>query len=88
MSIDKEILYTLIRHRVQDEAVLDLTRRILRHDCTKNFVYKGDPGLLAKVPRTRRCSMLRGTGLPIGNLTSQFFANVYLNELDSMSNMP
>jgi hypothetical protein len=22
------------------------------------------------------------TGLPIGNLTSQFFANVYLNELD------
>jgi retron-type reverse transcriptase len=23
-----------------------------------------------------------GTGLPIGNLTSQFFANVYLNELD------
>ena len=23
-----------------------------------------------------------GTGLPIGNLTSQFFANLYLNELD------
>lgn len=23
-----------------------------------------------------------GTGMPIGNLTSQFFANVYLNELD------
>jgi hypothetical protein len=25
---------------------------------------------------------LRPRGLPIGNLTSQFFANVYLNELD------
>lgn len=24
----------------------------------------------------------RGTGLPIGNLTSQLFANLYLNELD------
>ena len=25
---------------------------------------------------------VRGKGLPIGNLTSQFFANLYLNELD------
>ena len=25
---------------------------------------------------------MNGTGLPIGNLTSQLFANVYLNELD------
>lgn len=25
---------------------------------------------------------LKGKGMPIGNLTSQFFANVYLNELD------
>jgi hypothetical protein len=25
---------------------------------------------------------LNGTGLPIGNLTSQLFANIYLNELD------
>jgi len=27
-------------------------------------------------------SKLKGKGMPIGNLTSQFFANVYLNELD------
>ncbi len=25
---------------------------------------------------------LQGKGMPVGNLTSQFFANVYLNELD------
>lgn len=27
-------------------------------------------------------SFLNGTGIPIGNLTSQIFANIYLNELD------
>ena len=27
-------------------------------------------------------SKLKGTGMPLGNLTSQFLANVYLNELD------
>ena len=27
-------------------------------------------------------SKIRGKGMPLGNLTSQFFANVYLNELD------
>jgi len=27
-------------------------------------------------------SEVRGVGMPLGNLTSQFFANVYLNELD------
>jgi RNA-directed DNA polymerase len=27
-------------------------------------------------------SEIRGKGMPLGNLTSQFFANVYLNELD------
>src|SRR3989344_3707767 len=25
---------------------------------------------------------IKGKGMPLGNLTSQFFANVYLNELD------
>jgi len=28
------------------------------------------------------CSTRKGVGLPLGNLTSQLFANVYLNELD------
>ncbi len=44
---------------------------------------KGPPELFDKVPPGK--SVLRappGKGLPIGNHTSQFFANVYLNELD------
>lgn len=43
----------------------------------------GDPALLAQVPphKSMFCTA-PGVGMPIGSLTSQFFANVYLNELD------
>jgi RNA-directed DNA polymerase len=33
-------------------------------------------------PHKRLCNAAPGCGLPVGNLTSQFFANVYLNALD------
>lgn len=36
--------------------------------------------LLRQVIQSYRCG--RATGIPIGNLTSQIFANIYLNELD------
>lgn len=35
-----------------------------------------------RVPRHKSLFHSNGNGLPIGNLSSQFFANVYLNELD------
>jgi len=37
--------------------------------------------LIRKILDNHRCKEA-GKGMPIGNLTSQFFANVYLNELD------
>ena len=37
--------------------------------------------LIEKITNNHICSV-PGKGMPIGNLTSQFFANVYLNELD------
>ena len=42
-----------------------------------------DKQLLDITARIIRNGGSQGYGLPIGNLTSQFFANVYLNELDS-----
>jgi RNA-directed DNA polymerase len=46
-------------------------------------VYRCSPEDLRRVPEHKRLSAAPpGAGLPIGNLTSQFFANVYLNELD------
>ncbi len=42
-----------------------------------------DKKLSAKVPKHKQLQQQpKGQGLPIGNLTSQFFANVYMNELD------
>jgi hypothetical protein len=34
------------------------------------------------IPKSKSLFYSGGRGLPIGNLTSQFFANIYLNELD------
>jgi len=56
---------------------------ILNRHPAENVVYRGDANVLASVPEYKRLSSAPlGKGLPIGNLTSQFFANVYLNELD------
>jgi RNA-directed DNA polymerase len=81
--IDKERLFRIIAKRIQDEALLWLARTIIFHDCTEGAVYKTDRRLWRHIPPHKT---LFGTenrrGLPIGNLTSQFFSNVYLNELD------
>jgi hypothetical protein len=83
MSIDKDILFALLAPKIHDDDVLWLTRLLVFHDCTQDYLLKGDPELLARIPPHKT---LFGTGpnrgLPIGNLNSQFFANVYLNGLD------
>lgn len=46
--------------------------------------WRASPQERAQVPPHKRLAEAApGCGLPIGNLTSQFFANVYLHELDS-----
>jgi RNA-directed DNA polymerase len=77
-SIDHAILRSILARLIADAPTLWLIDRILAsgasvHVC--QYVMQWFPGddLLA-VHRPR--------GLPIGNLTSQFWANVYLNELD------
>jgi retron-type reverse transcriptase len=81
--IDKEILFQIIARRIRNEALLWLARTIIFHDCTEQAVFKTDRRLWRHIPPHKT---LFGTenrrGLPIGNLTSQFFSNVYLNELD------
>ena len=83
MSIDKRILFDLLAPNIADDDALWLTKVLVFHDCTENFVIKGDAGLLEKMPPHKTLFHAPpGKGLPIGNLNSQFFANVYLNELD------
>lgn len=70
---------------VPDEAraLQSHCRAMLAADPTQGVRRRGAPKLFAQVPPHKRLGALGpGVGLPIGNLTSQFFANVYLNELD------
>ncbi len=74
-SIDHGVLFSQLTRVIADERLLGLLAGIL--DTHADGVRHEWPagGSLFDV----RC---RKRGLPIGNLTSQFFANVYLNPLD------
>jgi hypothetical protein len=82
VSIKKHILSALIAKKVHEKDWLDLCNQILFHDPTKNVYIKSDPSLLKLIPPHKSLFAANGNGLPIGNLSSQFFANIYLNELD------
>jgi retron-type reverse transcriptase len=83
MSVDKDILFDLIKKKVKDETLLWLARVIIFHDPVADCIIKGNRELIKHLPAHKSLfHSPEGRGLPVGNLTSQFFANVYLNELD------
>lgn len=77
-SIDHQILYSLLARRIADPQTLWLIRQIMDSGAGI-LVHEAQPLYLAD---DDLFAALRPRGLPIGNLTSQFWANVYLNELD------
>lgn len=78
-----KVIFQVNRPTWWKDEVLWLAKTILFHNPATNYVYKGDEKLKALVPGYKSLIYKDGlTGLPIGNLTSQFLANVYLNELD------
>jgi retron-type reverse transcriptase len=82
VSIDKRILRELLARRIHEPWWLRLTDAILFHDPRIDFALHS-PMRMHLVPAHK--SLLNQPphlGLPIGNLSSQFFANVYLDELD------
>ena len=75
-SIDHQILVERLARRIRDPRVMDLAALILENSNPQppaDFYFPGDDLF---TPFERR------KGLPIGNLTSQFWANVYLDPLD------
>ena len=82
-SIDRHILINLVERHVPEEWICKLMRQVILHDPRTNFSTRSPSVLFDKVPRHKSLLHARsGKGLPIGNLTSQFFANLYMNELD------
>jgi RNA-directed DNA polymerase len=83
VSIDKYIVWELLKKRIQEPWWQWLTHSVLFHDPRENFEYRGQVSKLDLVPPHKRLtSQPFNLGLPIGNLSSQFFANVYLDALD------
>jgi hypothetical protein len=80
MGIDKEILY---QQMVGDDFLLKLIHQIIFHDPTKDCIIRGSKSDRIGLPSDKSLFHCRpNTGLPIGNLTSQLFANIYLHALD------
>jgi len=75
-SMDHEILKGLLARVVKCRRTLDLASRIIDGSNPQESVEHYFPGDTLFTPASRR------RGMPIGNQTSQFFGNVYLNGLD------
>jgi retron-type reverse transcriptase len=75
-SIDHEILKKVIRRKIACGNTLRLIDMIIDNSNKQEAVFDLFPGddLFTAVERKK--------GIPIGNLTSQFFANIYLNPFD------
>jgi len=77
-SIDHQILRGLLARRIADRQTMWLIDRIL--DSGAGILAGEYP--MTYFPGDDLFAAARPRGLPIGNLTSQFWANVYLHELD------
>jgi retron-type reverse transcriptase len=75
-TLDHEILKSLVARKIKDPDVLWLVGQIIDRSNPQEEVQSFFPGddLFTLIERRR--------GIPIGNQTSQFFANVYLDPLD------
>ena len=83
VSIDKHVLLAQLQRKVREPWWQQLTRTVLMHDPRHDVLVQGHPRELALVPSHKSLfNAPADTGLPIGNLSSQFFANVHLDALD------
>lgn len=83
VSIDKKVLRDLLATKITEPWWMNLADLVLFHDSRQDFEYHGNPDLLKRVPTHKRLTnQAAHLGLPIGNLSSQFFANVLLDVLD------
>ena len=92
MSIDKTILFEIIKKQIinrQDklncelDLILFLLEKIIFSDPTKDCIIKSEREAWRELPKSKSLFFSgKDKGLPIGNLTSQLFANIYLNEID------
>jgi hypothetical protein len=91
MAMDRNILYKKIESKLRTVKnadfdvglILYLIHLVIFNDPTKNCHVKGKRADWVGLPKSKSLFFSRqGRGFPIGNLTSQLFGNIYLDELD------
>jgi RNA-directed DNA polymerase len=73
--VDHEILLKQIKKKIKDQELIELLEKITKSETTLF-------GLPTASSLAETDVREAGKGMPIGNLTSQMFANIYLNDLD------
>jgi hypothetical protein len=87
-SIHRPTLWAMLKRKMQRSGLPLIAQRIthsLVRESTlrQRVIYRSTLAERARVPEHKRLeNAAPGCGLPIGNLSSQFFANVYLDALD------
>ena len=84
-TIDIDILRKIIFKKLRNPLYQYLVDVTLKHRPVDKgqFILRSPKSHWSKMPRCKSMFYApKNKGLPIGNLTSQFFANIYLNELD------
>ena len=90
MSISRSILFRKLEifidekyNAIDKERIKNLCRIIIFNDPTKNCIFHSPLSSWKNLPKDKSLfTAKKGCGLPIGNLTSQIFANFYLNSFD------
>ncbi len=92
MAMNKTFLFNEVKngllnykHKIDFDLplVLYLVEKTIFNDPTKNCIIKGKKADWKGLPNTKSLfHTKKNCGLPIGNLTSQLFGNVYLNKFD------
>jgi RNA-directed DNA polymerase len=86
VAIDKAVLRKQLEARITEPWWLALATQILMHDPREDYETRSPAHLFNRVPQHKRLvAQPARLGLPIGNLSSQFFANVYLDALDQFA---
>lgn len=92
MSIDKALMWQKLKQLITEEyhgkdkdVILYLVEKVVNHCPEKNCEIHGDRNGWNKLsPDKSLFTCGEGKGMPIGNLTSQIFANYYMAEFDTM----
>lgn len=92
MRMDRHLLFQQLCHKLYGrsedyvfdlELIIELLKKVIFNDPIRNCIIKGEAGDWNGLPPSKSLFHADpGKGLPIGNLTSQFFGNVYLNQFD------